>query len=815
MSQFTKLNEEEKDQWNKAIDYALEKLYLKDWDSKNNSKKFDVVYKEKLLPPKQVIGLAFEYLSSKNIGTAVTRIQGGDEDTNSFLKDFGLEIVFKKRNLKYYLDQIDVWRTWKDNYNKFVPDFIKEASELKDWSKWDKSIFYEFFERSNQQCVSSLKQGYFTKEEQLNIKEHWLELAPQMQAIALQQDRVSFKDFELLKKNIRKYTVQDRRAATSRLIASLQPNNLCTIVNHSNLNELIHFLNKNVENANLKFSGNWFESSNAVLDFFKKESGITDPYELITYPWQLLDYFKGNHHQKEDNDMSEENLTSKEEKELKLLKYKKQIILQGPPGTGKTRLAKKLARELCKENRIVNSEIPKEIDKDIIGEFCSHEVDIKSARDGIQYTILGITDIGVKVKTTIGTIYIPKYDEIKSMYNARVWQNEGKLKGGNDSYSAAVAKFIYDEMLYSADQNFLNQVKLIQFHPSYTYEDFVRGIVSKPNDDGDGVLYEAENKILADFAQKAFVNYEDSQYVKVTNVEKDVFEAFIDSVKEELANNEQHKYPITEAVYLFTADETRFKYKGDNWVAHHKGLNMKFSELKKIIDSGAKERQDVTKMVNLEELTRQHATYFIKVVEKYKEFKGSYSFSSDLTKQIELKNYVLIIDEINRANLSSVLGELIYALEYRGEAVESMYAVEGDNKLVLPPNLFIIGTMNTADRSVGHIDYAIRRRFAFVDVLPKDLSKDEDVFFDSELFQQVKKLFTTDEYETRSIYLSQEFEPKDVTIGHSYFIDKANTGGSMGIRLEYEIKPILLEYVKDGVLKVNAIPVINSLEASV
>ena len=98
-----------------------------------------------------------------------------------------------------------------------------------------------------------------------------------------------------------------------------------------------------------------------------------------------------------------------------------------------------------------------------------------------------------------------------------------------------------------------------------------------------------------------------------------------------------------------------------------------------------------------------------------------------------LKPYVLIIDEINRANLPAVLGELIYALEYRGEKVESMYETEEDgNVLIIPPNLYIIGTMNTSDRSVGHIDYAIRRRFAFIELLPKVLT---DVDFDLELFK--------------------------------------------------------------------------------
>ena len=205
------------------------------------------------------------------------------------------------------------------------------------------------------------------------------------------------------------------------------------------------------------------------------------------------------------------------------------------------------------------------------------------------------------------------------------------------------------------------QFKLIQFHPSYSYEDFVRGIVAKPNEEGNGIVYTAENKILGTFAKEALKD-------------KD-------------------------------------------------------------------------------------------------------------------KPYVLIIDEINRANLSAVLGELIYALEYRGEAVQSMYAIEGENNLILPPNLYIIGTMNTADRSVGHIDYAIRRRFAFVNILPKDLTNELGDQFEGTLFAKVTNLFNTN--------LSPEFKKEEVQLGHSYFITK-NT--PINIRWEYEIKPILLEYVKDGIL---------------
>ena len=81
--------------------------------------------------------------------------------------------------------------------------------------------------------------------------------------------------------------------------------------------------------------------------------------------------------------------------------------------------------------------------------------------------------------------------------------------------------------------------------------------------------------------------------------------------------------------------------------------------------------------------------------------------------------FFLIIDEINRANLATVFGELIYGLEYRGKSVATPYTVENSNKVVLSENLYILGTMNTADKSIGGIDYAIRRRFLFFSLLPE------------------------------------------------------------------------------------------------
>ncbi|WP_307307790.1 McrB family protein [Epilithonimonas hungarica] len=167
------------------------------------------------------------------------------------------------------------------------------------------------------------------------------------------------------------------------------------------------------------------------------------------------------------------------------------------------------------------------------------------------------------------------------------------------------------------------------------------------------------------------------------------------------------------------------------------------------------------------------------------------------------KPYVLIIDEINRANLSSVLGELIYALEYRNQTFKSMYAdKKGDYEVSIPDNLYIIGTMNTADRSIGHLDYALRRRFAFYDILPKVI-KDES--FEQPLFEIVSKLFVKeikDKFDelVASEHLGLEFQdrPQDIWLGHSYFFKKEDVDFSL--RIKYEIVPILLEYIKDGIL---------------
>lgn len=189
------------------------------------------------------------------------------------------------------------------------------------------------------------------------------------------------------------------------------------------------------------------------------------------------------------------------------------------------------------------------------------------------------------------------------------------------------------------------------------------------------------------------------------------------------------------------------------------------------------------------------------------------------------KAYVMVIDELNRGNVSKVFGELITLLEAdkrKGRInAESVVLPYSKKAFHIPNNVYLIATMNTADRSLGSLDYAIRRRFAFIAEKPFGLEVEG---FNEELFELVSSLFVKnfDEYkesgwdQTMKLEpadtLSEEYKPEDVWIGHSYFLMQDEEGeDNTSNRLLYEIIPLLEEYVRDGVLTAEAQDVIDEL----
>lgn len=173
---------------------------------------------------------------------------------------------------------------------------------------------------------------------------------------------------------------------------------------------------------------------------------------------------------------------------------------------------------------------------------------------------------------------------------------------------------------------------------------------------------------------------------------------------------------------------------------------------------------------------------------------GTFSVKPGLFKNIcdeaagKQEPFVLIIDEINRANISKVLGELITLIEPSkrkgGSDPYSVILPYSQEEFSVPDNLYIIGTMNTADRSLGSIDYAIRRRFAFKTLVSEFSLVPAGV--PQKYFNAIKELIDTAK--------DEDFETDDIMVGHSYFM------GDFKNNLNNKIIPLLLEYFKDGVL---------------
>lgn len=153
------------------------------------------------------------------------------------------------------------------------------------------------------------------------------------------------------------------------------------------------------------------------------------------------------------------------------------------------------------------------------------------------------------------------------------------------------------------------------------------------------------------------------------------------------------------------------------------------------------------------------------------------------------RNVVLIIDEINRANLSNVLGPVFYLFEYQMEASDIKIAITDDLKIdKLPDNFYVIATMNTADRSLAVVDFALRRRFAWYTLWPTVIKPENGHTFYANYFNKIAAIFEQ--------YASDE--ELNLQPGQGYFTAKNEE--EMKNRLMYEVMPLIKEYLVEGLL---------------
>lgn len=339
------------------------------------------------------------------------------------------------------------------------------------------------------------------------------------------------------------------------------------------------------------------------------------------------------------------------------------------------------------------------------------------------------------------------------------------------------------------------QVEFVQFHPSYDYSDFVEGLRPKLNDDGT-MSFELQDGIFKKFVARARKNYEDSQKAKemVENeatVQESMAEFFsgIEFGVDTFKTINGSEFTIT------SVDDEHINISIPGNATVNK-LALALDEVRKMLESGQKfeKIKDITAFFGKTFATQGYSYDFaIYKAIKAKKIKAS----KQKAKQEELKKYIFIIDEINRGEISKIFGELFFAIDpgYRGKAgeISTQYAnlhSDPDEKFYIPENVYIIGTMNDIDRSVDSFDFAMRRRFRFVELRADErlemLASLENEELEAEAIKRMTAL-------NKEIADAEDLN-ENYQIGAAYFL-KLKTLDFDQLWTDY-LQPLLQEYVQ-------------------
>ncbi len=336
----------------------------------------------------------------------------------------------------------------------------------------------------------------------------------------------------------------------------------------------------------------------------------------------------------------------------------------------------------------------------------------------------------------------------------------------------------------------------VTMHPSYSYEDFVQGIKPKTSDKGD-LLFEPKPgvfKIVSDLATKIF---EDEGEVIDNEIDnKDILRlCFFLSKFNSKADKKANKYFGSESNgEVFASVGTRFGNNPNSIKNHRDKFDFLTTDERKGWQphNGSSDRLDNSELwpyndiyLELKDKSFEDVKTIIQSIERKTETK--------VKRTVENTNYVLILDEINRANISKVFGELITLLEEDkriGKDNELSVTLPSGEIFSVPPNLYVIGTMNTADKSIALVDIALRRRFQFIPVYP-----------DSSVITDHCNSADKEEKRTFMDLLNAKLridKGVDFQIGHAYFL-KNNLLKDV---INENVIPLLTEYYRNDLEKV-------------
>lgn len=349
------------------------------------------------------------------------------------------------------------------------------------------------------------------------------------------------------------------------------------------------------------------------------------------------------------------------------------------------------------------------------------------------------------------------------------------------------------------------QVEFVQFHPSYDYSDFVEGLRPKINDDGT-MGFELQDGIFKKFVARARKNYEDSRKSRET-VEKEV------TVQESMTDFFSGVEFGVDTFKTINGNEFTITGVDDGHIrisipgnASVNRLALSLDEVRKMLESGQKfeKIKDITSFFG-KTFATQGYSYDFAIYKAIKEKKSTISKAK--AKQEKRKEYIFIIDEINRGEISKIFGELFFAIDpgYRGKAGEistqysNLYSDPGE-KFYIPENVYIIGTMNDIDRSVDSFDFAMRRRFRFVELRADEclemLASLENEELEAEAIRRMAAL-------NKEIAAVEDLN-ENYQIGASYFL-KLKTLDFDQLWTDY-LQPLLQEYIQgmydeEGIMK--------------
>lgn len=360
----------------------------------------------------------------------------------------------------------------------------------------------------------------------------------------------------------------------------------------------------------------------------------------------------------------------------------------------------------------------------------------------------------------------------------------------------------YFDKYESLDDEQKKQVEFVQFHPSYDYSDFVEGLRPRINDDG-SMGFELKDGIFKSFVSRARRNYENSQKPKeIVEKETSVQESmknFFDNIE---LGVDEFKTLTGNSFYVSSIDDNfiHITIPGNDVVNK---LVLSVGEIKQMLESGLtfNRVKDITNFFNKQFASQAYSYEFVIL----KAIQSNKIHTKQLSVETEpLKKYIFIIDEINRGEISKIFGELFYSIDpgYRGKSGEIATQYSnlqlGNEKFYIPENLYIIGTMNDIDRSVDSFDFAMRRRFRFIEIKADATSGMLDGLKSNRLDDAANELLPEEAINRMTALNEAILEVEDLNenyqIGASYFLKLKN--------LTFDelwtdcLRPLLQEYVQ-------------------